>query len=51
MNFAIGGDLKYSGELNAIKFVSNKLSKKDKFIIFDVGANLGDYGLACNKIF
>lgn len=39
------------GEENAIKLVKSKLGKKDNIILFDVGANIGEYSEILNDIF
>jgi FkbM family methyltransferase len=51
MNYALGGDLKFSGEYNALKYIKSKLKNKDGYVIFDVGANIGDYSKACLEVF
>lgn len=42
MNFG-NSNLKFNGELNAIKYVKSKLINKNNIVIFDVGANVGNY--------
>jgi FkbM family methyltransferase len=43
MGFGIGGDVLTSGELGVIHKILNRYSTKDRLIIFDVGANKGQY--------
>ena len=43
MNYGIGGDLKVSGELDALNYIKRKLGNKKSVVLFDVGANVGDY--------
>jgi FkbM family methyltransferase len=51
MNFGNGGDFSQSGELFVLKFIQNKLENEYNIIIFDVGANIGNYSKAVNEIF
>ena len=53
LNIGQGGDLKQSGELNCIKYVRDGIIplKKNNIIIFDVGANEGEYAKALSGIF
>lgn len=51
MNFGNGGDFSQSGELFVLKFIQNKLENESNIIIFDVGANIGNYSKAVNEIF
>lgn len=48
MNYSNGSGIKISGELNAMQYVKQRiLEGKNKYIIiFDVGANIGEYSLA-----
>lgn len=44
MNIGMGGDVRVSGELFVLKYIKKKEEKnKSKLIIFDVGANVGEY--------
>src|SRR5438477_446329 len=57
MNIGQGSSINLDGELFALKYVKNKLidsrkiSSDYKLIIFDVGANIGDYTRAIQKEF
>lgn len=51
MNFGNGGDFYHSGELFVARYIQKKLAKESNIIIFDVGANVGDYANALIKIF
>lgn len=51
MNFGNGGDFSQSGELFVLKLIQNKLEKESNIIIFDVGANVGNYSKALNEVF
>lgn len=48
MNYGGGGDFKTSGELKIIKHISQQISPSNRIIIFDAGANIGDFSLALN---
>ncbi len=50
MNF-YGVGIKESGEEAVLKYFFNNLDKNIQPIIFDVGANIGDYSIAINSIF
>lgn len=43
LNIGGGSNLKNSGEIVAIRYINDKTSKAGKLVIFDVGANVGDY--------
>jgi FkbM family methyltransferase len=43
MNIGKGENCSSSGEIYAIKFVASRLSSNQEIIIFDVGANIGQY--------
>lgn len=43
MNYGVGAVPAESGEKYALEHIKNKLQKKKQVIIFDVGANRGDY--------
>jgi FkbM family methyltransferase len=49
--YGFGYDSEISGEKGALEYVSKKLNKEDALIVFDVGANIGNYTLLINKIF
>jgi FkbM family methyltransferase len=51
MNYGNSGDFQQSGELNVLKYVKRKLNIKGKYVIFDVGANVGEYAKALSSIF
>ena len=50
MNYWGAGSYLYSGELNCFKKIVEKRDQNGLFIIFDVGANEGNYVLALDKI-
>jgi len=50
MNYSVG-TLENSGEQNAIKYVKNKLASQKEFVLFDGGANIGDYTKCLIEIF
>jgi FkbM family methyltransferase len=46
MNYGNGGDFRTSGENFAIKYIKSKLISQNKeVVVFDVGANIGDYSI------
>ena len=52
MNYGNGGDFRKSGEEFAAEYVrDNLLQVSKKWVIFDVGANIGNYSLELAKIF
>jgi len=51
MNIGNGGDFSQSGELFVLKYIQNKLKKEPLVVIFDVGANVGNYSKALSDIF
>lgn len=51
MNYGNGGDFEESGELNVFKLIKNKFTQEEKLIIFDVGANVGNYSKALANFF
>jgi FkbM family methyltransferase len=51
MNYGNGGDFEASGELNVFKLIKNKFTQEEKLIIFDVGANVGNYSKALANFF
>lgn len=51
MNLGGGSYLKDSGEINTIKYIKKETSKFKKVIIFDVGANIGEYTNTLLKLF
>ena len=50
MNYGNGSFVDKSGELNALKYVANKI-KTGNPVIFDVGANVGDYTRELHNLF
>ena len=46
MNYGNGGLIEVSGEKEVIAYISNKLKYKETLVLFDVGANIGDYSRA-----
>jgi FkbM family methyltransferase len=51
MNIGSGENCARSGEKYAMKFVASGLSSNQEIIIFDVGANIGQYTLELVKVF
>ena len=54
MNIGPAGNIREGGEVCALEHMRNKLFQKfpdDKIIIFDIGANQGDYSLAAIQVF
>ena len=51
MNYGRGEDFRQSGELKVIKYIYTRLVGTKKIILFDVGANIGEYTLALNDFF
>jgi FkbM family methyltransferase len=47
LNYGDGGSIELSGEIELIKSLSSRDNNDNKFVIFDVGANHGDY---CNAL-
>ena len=50
MNIGGGGDLKQSGEKSALNYIKNHLTPSEKLVVFDVGANVGQYSLLVKKV-
>jgi FkbM family methyltransferase len=51
MNIGGGSDVANSGELAVLQMLKAKLAEQQKIVIFDVGANIGDYAIGITKIF
>ncbi|MEI6529645.1 MAG: FkbM family methyltransferase [Candidatus Falkowbacteria bacterium] len=51
MNIGRGADFKDSGEIYVMEYVRKHLENLDNIIVFDVGANNGDYSIWLSKIF
>jgi FkbM family methyltransferase len=51
MNFGMGGDFSESGELFVAKYIKEKLENEIELIIFDVGANVGNYSKMLSDLF
>jgi FkbM family methyltransferase len=51
MNYWGGASLYHSGEIKAMEYVYNKLKNEKSIIVFDVGANLGQYAILAQKVF
>ncbi len=51
MNIGGGSDSAYSGEKNALKYIFNKFSTEKNLILFDVGANVGEYSILLKEVF
>jgi len=50
MNYGNDGTIYESGELNTVHYISNKSAGQNKLVIFDVGANVGDYSVKLAEI-
>lgn len=51
MNYSNGGDFKASGELNVLNYIKEKLKGKKDLVLFDVGANVGNYSKVLSQVF
>lgn len=51
MNIGTGGNFNHSGELLVAKFILEKFNKESQIIIFDVGANIGNYSKSLSTLF
>lgn len=51
MNYFGGASLNHSGEIWALNYVKQKSKHKHEVLIFDVGANSGEYSLLANELF
>ncbi len=51
MNYGRGGTYSESGELYVLKMVAEKYKGKGPFVVFDVGANVGEYAKTAAGIF
>lgn len=51
MNYWGGASLCYSGEIHVLHYIKKKLNETESIILFDVGANDGDYALLAYDIF
>ena len=51
MNIGTGGDISSDGELNVMRYVRNQCSSNKNTVIFDVGANVGNYSQEIVKEF
>ncbi len=51
MNVGSGGSHINSGELFAMKYIAQKISNSDNLVVFDVGANVGNYTLMISDVF
>jgi FkbM family methyltransferase len=49
MNYGNGGNYEESGELGVLQYINKKLGNEKSIIVFDVGANVGDYANAVYK--
>lgn len=46
MNYGNGGNYEESGELGVLQYIKEKLRKENPIVVFDVGANVGNYSQA-----
>ena len=51
MNIGLGGNIRFSGEINVMSYVKAHSSGKRPLVIFDVGANKGQYTTSLLKFF
>lgn len=51
MNYGYGGNFRTSGELYVARYINNRLSGLVKIIIFDIGANHGEFSKEISLIF
>ena len=51
MNIGLGADPKNSGEIIVLEYIKRKSTNKNKLVIFDVGANIGDYSRLLEEFF
>ncbi len=51
LNYGNGGDFKESGEMFVLQHIKQSLSSESRPIVFDVGANIGNYSKAVSEIF
>jgi FkbM family methyltransferase len=51
MNMAGEGDVYDSGEFSVLQMIKNKLEAQEKIVVFDVGANVGNYARGVIDIF
>jgi FkbM family methyltransferase len=51
MNHWGGASLYQSGEISVLDYINQKLKNQQEIVIFDVGANIGDYSLLTYDIF
>lgn len=51
LNIGAGSNTSSSGEEFAIRYIKSKHQKNEKSVIFDVGANIGNYTILLNKVF
>ena len=51
MNYGRGGNFRTSGELHLLHHIKNTLKDAPKPILFDVGANIGEYSIALADFF
>lgn len=51
MGIGIGGETETSGEILALGYVREKLARTSRPMLFDVGANVGNYSILLTKMF
>jgi FkbM family methyltransferase len=51
MNIGGSGKTDDSGEYNALEYIKKKLNANDDIVVFDVGANIGDYAKLIHNVF
>lgn len=50
MNIGGGGNPENSGEINVLNHINNHFKTKNDLIVFDVGANVGNYSMLMKKV-
>jgi FkbM family methyltransferase len=51
MNYGRGGDFRTSGELHLLHYIKNKVGNQGALVLFDVGANIGEYSVELAEFF
>lgn len=51
MNYGNGDNFTESGEINTLNYIKNKIKNGERAVIFDVGANIGNYSYLLSEMF